>query len=143
MLLKIHPLKSLHMYVLQHYNKILKMKYLILFVSLFFVTCGNSQETKFISVTDLKALLSKEKIQLLDIRTPEEISQGSIKTAKFVNLFDANFYQKASAQLDKSKPVYVYCNTSNRSKSASKILSEKGFKIIILEGGYSSWKLKN
>lgn len=119
------------------------MKYLILFVSLFFVTCGNSQETKFISVTDLKALLSKEKIQLLDIRTPEEISQGSIKTAKFVNLFDANFYQKASAQLDKSKPVYVYCNTSNRSKSASKILSEKGFKIIILEGGYSSWKLKN
>jgi rhodanese-related sulfurtransferase len=119
------------------------MKYVILFVSLFFVTCGNSQETTFISVPDLKELLSKEKIQLLDIRTPDEVAQGSIKTAKFANLFDANFYEKASAQLDKSKPVYVYCNTSNRSKSASKILKEKGFKIIILEGGYSSWNSKN
>jgi len=131
------------MCVRQLYNILLKMKYLILFVSLFFVTCGNSQETTFISVKDLKVLLSKEKIQLLDVRTPEEVAQGSIKTAQFVNLFDPNFYQKASAKLDKSKPVYVYCNTSNRSKSASKILTENGFKIIILEGGYSSWKSKN
>ena len=107
MLLKIHPLKKRHMYVLQLYNILLKMKYLILFVSLFFVTCGNSQETTFISVKDLKVLLSKEKIQLLDVRTPEEIAQGSIKTAQFVNLFDPNFYQKASAKLDKSKPVRI------------------------------------
>lgn len=119
------------------------MRYLILFASLFFITCGKSQEIKTISSAELKQLLSKEKIQLLDVRTPEEVAQGSIKTAQFVNLFDPNFYQKATTKLDKSKPVYVYCNTSNRSKSASKILTEKGFKIIILEGGYSSWKSKN
>lgn len=119
------------------------MRYLILFLSVFFVTCGNSQDVKKISNTELKQLLSTKKIQLLDVRTPEEVSEGFIKSAKFANLFDANFYQKASAQLDKSKPVYVYCNTSNRSKSASNILKEKGFKIIILEGGYSSWKSKN
>ena len=131
------------MYVLQRYNIFLKMRYLILFASLFFITCGKSQEIKTISSAELKQLLSKEKIQLLDVRTPEEVAQGSIKTAQFVNLFDPNFYQKATTKLDKSKPVYVYCNTSNRSKSASKILTEKGFKIIILEGGYSSWKSKN
>ena len=118
------------------------MKYLVLFVSLFFVTCGNSQETTFISVSDLKALLSKEKIQLLDVRTPEEVSEGFIKSAKFANLFDADFYQKASAQLDKSKPVYVYCRTSNRSSAAAAILKEKGFNVYFLEGGYSQWKSK-
>lgn len=118
------------------------MRYLILFLSVFFVTCGKSQDVKKISNIQLNQLLSKEKIQLLDVRTPEEVSEGFIKSAKFANLFDADFYQKASAQLDKSKPVYVYCATSNRSRAAA-ILKEKGFNVYFLEGGYTQWKSKN
>jgi len=113
------------------------------FFGIFFVSCGNSQDIKKISNTELKQLLSKEKIQLLDVRTPEEVSEGFIKSAKFANLFDADFYQKASAQLDKSKPVYLYCKTSNRSSAAAAILKEKGFNVYFLEGGYTKWKSKN
>lgn len=119
------------------------MKYLTLLLSLFFITCGKSQDIKTITSTELKQLLSTKKIQLLDVRTPEEVSEGFIKSAKFANLFDANFYQKASAQLDKSKPVYVYCRTSNRSSAAAAILKEKGFNVYFLEGGYTQWKSKN
>ena len=119
------------------------MRYLFLILSIFFVSCAKSQDVKSISTTELKQLLSKEKIQLLDVRTPDEVSQGFIKSAKFANLFDANFYQKASAQLDKSKPVYVYCRTSNRSSAAAAILKEKGFNVYFLEGGYTQWKSKN
>lgn len=119
------------------------MRYLILFLSVFFVTYGNSQGVKKISNTELKQLLSTKKIQLLDVRTPEEVSEGFIKSAKFANLFDADFYQKASAQLDKLKPVYVYCATSNRSRAAATILKEKGFNVYFLEGGYTQWKSKN
>lgn len=115
------------------------MRYLILFASLFFITCGKSQEIKTISSAELKHLLSKEKIQLLDVRTPDEISQGFIKSDIFVNFFDTDFYKKANAQLDKSKPVYLYCRTSNRSTSAAAILKENGFEVYVLEGGFNKW----
>ena len=80
---------------------------------------------KKISNTELKQLLSKEKIQLLDVRTPEEVSKGFIKSSKFANLFDADFYQKASVQSDKSKPMHLYCRTSNKRITAAAILKEK------------------
>ena len=119
------------------------MRYLFLILSIFFASCLKSQDVKSISTSELKQLLSKEKIQLIDVRTPDEISQGFIKSAKFANFFDTDFYQNASAQLDKSKPVYLYCRSSNRSSKAAAILKEKGFKVYFLEGGYTQWKFNN
>ena len=67
------------------------MRYLFLILSIFFVSCVKSQDVKSISTTELKQLLSKEKIQVLDVRTPDEVSQGFIKSAKFANFFDTDF----------------------------------------------------
>lgn len=119
------------------------MRYLIIFFSLIFVNCNKSVDVKTISVEELKTLLATQKIQLLDVRTPEEVAQGSINSAKFINYFDKDFYKKASAQLDKKKPVYIFCRSSNRSSAAAAVLSEKGYKMILLEGGFTEWKLKN
>mgnify|MGYP000651600539 CR=1 FL=1 len=56
------------------------------------MSCGNSQDIKSITISQLKPLLIKENIQLLDVRTPQEIRSGFIETAKFANFFDADFY---------------------------------------------------
>jgi thioredoxin len=43
-------------------------------------------------------------------------------------------------KLDKTKPVFVYCKTSNRSPQAAAKLEELGFKSIYnLEGGLLKW----
>ena len=45
--------------------------------------------------------------------------------------------------LDKSKPVILYCKTGYRSARCAKQLREKGFvKIYDLEGGITKWKYK-
>lgn len=110
---------------------------------LLFISCGNSQEIKTISTADLKELLAKEKVQLLDVRSPEEVSDGYIETAIFANYFDDAFVEKATQQLDKSKPVYLYCRSGNRSGKSAVILKEKGFEVYNVLGGYKQLKIEN
>jgi rhodanese-related sulfurtransferase len=110
---------------------------------LFSMNCGPQVEIKSIAVKKLKDLLAKEKIQLMDVRSPKEIKEGAIKTALFANYYEVDFYEKASQQLDKNKPVYLYCRSGNRSKKAATVLEEKGFKVVNVLGGYMQWKKEN
>ena len=121
------------------------MKNLVcLFIMIFFcVNCNSQVALNSITTKELKVLLSKENIQLMDVRTPEEIKQGTIQTAFFANYFDVDFEKVATAQLNKSKPIYLYCRSGNRSGKACKILKEKGFKVINVLGGYLQWNLEN
>lgn len=115
----------------------------LLMTILGFTNCNSQEEIKTISTIELKSLLAKESIQLLDVRSQKEIEQGFIKTAKFANYFDEDFYEKASKQLDKSKPVYLYCRSGNRSGKSAKILKDKGFTVVNILGGYNQWKQEN
>lgn len=115
----------------------------ILFASFLFINCGEMQEEKTITTQELKELLSKDKIQLIDVRTQVEVKFGFIETAQFVNFFDSDFAVKAIQKLDKNKPVYLYCRTGNRSGKATKVLKEKGFEVYNVLGGYSKWKQEN
>ena len=108
-------------------------------MSFFFINCSSQAEIKSISTGKLKILLAEEKVQLMDVRSPKEIKKGVIKTALFANYFDADFYEKAAQQLDKNKPVYLYCRSGN----ASKILEAKGFNVVNVLGGYMKWQKEN
>lgn len=89
--------------------------------------------------TAFKAKLTKKNVQLVDVRTPAEFALGHIDGAANLNVNDAQFKDLA-AQLDKRKPVAVYCKAGTRSAKAAGILAEMGFKTIYnLDGGYMSW----
>ena len=108
-------------------------------MSFFFLNGHGQQAFNSISTKELKVLLAQEKIQLMDVRTPKEVKEGAIKTAFFANYFDIDFETVATAQLNRSKPVYLYCRSGNRSGKACKILKEKGFEVINVLGGYLQW----
>ena len=112
-------------------------------MSFFFFNCNSQEEIKSISTIVLKVLLEKENVQLMDVRTPKEIKEGFIKTAKFANYFDVDFQTIASSQLNKSKPVYLYCKSGNRSSKSAIILQKKGYKVYNVIGGYNQWKREN
>jgi rhodanese-related sulfurtransferase len=79
--------------------------------------------------------------QIIDVRTPEEFKSGHIANAKNNNWLGTSFESEA-AKLDKTKPIYVYCKSGNRSSKAVKKLEEMGFETIYeLEGGYVQWEL--
>lgn len=80
-----------------------------------------------------------QKPQIFDVRTPEEFTQGHIDDAVNVNWLGDNFVADAK-KFDKTKPIFVYCKSGNRSKKATEKLNELGFKNIYeLEGGFMKW----
>lgn len=77
-------------------------------------------------------------IQLVDVRTPEEYAEGRIGGAVNIDVRDSCFVSDAVGQLDKSRPVAVYCKGGVRSRNAARQLSSLGFKVYNLDKGYDS-----
>lgn len=88
-----------------------------------------------------KEIIGLGKVQLVDVRTPEEFLAGHIDKAKNINFNDPNFKQTIASSLNKNKPVAIYCRSGRRSAAALIILKEMGFKDIYdLEGGFLNWQ---
>jgi len=80
-------------------------------------------------------------LTVLDVRTVEEFKQdGHLANAKLIPL-----HQLASNlnMLDSNKTILVYCRSGSRSASASRLLSNSGFKVINISGGIIDWKSEN
>ncbi|KAA3619213.1 MAG: rhodanese-like domain-containing protein [Flavobacterium sp.] len=79
-------------------------------------------------------------VQLIDVRTPEEVAEGTIAGA--INFdFRAEGFEEKLKVLNKDKAVYVFCRSGGRSGNAAAIMKELGFaEIYDLEGGVIAWK---
>jgi len=95
---------------------------------------------KDITVKEFNRMITAQPGTILDVRTNGEVAKGAINKSAHIDLFDDNFETKIE-QLDKSKPVYIYCASGGRSSEAMDIMKKKGFtELYNLTGGYSAWK---
>ena len=83
--------------------------------------------------------IANEQVQLIDSRTPEEFNSGHIPGAVNINIDDENFRAKVN-ELDKSRPIAVYCRGGRRSKEAADIMAGCGYDVTELSEGIISWK---
>lgn len=122
----------------------MKKLFLILFTSLFFVSC-KGQETehfKLLNSAQYKQVISENGVTIIDVRTPEEYQNGHIENAQNINVQSGDFKAKME-NFDREKPIYIYCRSGSRSANAGRILEKMGFKEIYdLKGGILSWKGK-
>lgn len=89
-----------------------------------------------------KQIGNTSEIQLIDVRTPEEYSEGRLTGAKNININSEDFAKQIET-LDKEKPVYLYCRSGGRSGRAAKLLVDMGFtQIYDLDGGITAWMEK-
>ncbi|MDE6643919.1 MAG: rhodanese-like domain-containing protein [Muribaculaceae bacterium] len=104
--------------------------------------CSNAQNQGFdnMNVANFASYIKNDDVQLLDVRTPEEFNESHISGAKNIDWYDDNFITDAVKELDKSKPVAVYCRSGKRSAAAAEKLTEKGYKVTNLLGGILAWE---
>lgn len=80
---------------------------------------------------------------IIDIRTPQEFSQGHIEGAININYYDHSFMEQIG-KYDKSKPIFLYCRSGNRTSSAAAKIAKVGFEEVYdLQGGIMSWSREN
>jgi thioredoxin len=100
---------------------------------------GCNAQVKNLNVSDFEKGINTAGVQILDVRTPDEFAEKHIAGAVNINVNDAAFDKKL-AELDKTKPVYVYCLAGGRSKKAADFAAANGFKDVYnLEFGINSW----
>ncbi|MFZ2283285.1 MAG: rhodanese-like domain-containing protein [Lutibacter sp.] len=122
----------------------LKLSILVL-VTILGMSCNTKSQSQSDAIKVLTPTEFKEKSvnqTIIDIRTPQEFSEGHIEGAININYFDDNFLDQI-AKYDKNQPIFIYCRSGNRTTSASKKAADFGFKEIYdLEGGILYW-IKN
>ncbi len=106
------------------------------------VTKKETAETTVIDVSPEEALDligTVEGLLILDVRTPEEFSEGHVEGAVNVNYFDPDFEKQLSA-LDPAEACLVYCKGGVRSgKALPSIVKQEIGTIYHLISGFSGW----
>ena len=118
----------------------------ILFFLLFPILIFSQEIDSFyelVSYDIYKNKISSKDALVFDVRTTEEFNLGHIKGSINIDFYDEKLFVDFFQKINKTKPIYIYCRSGNRSKKSSKILKEIGFvKVYDLSGGYKNW-IKN
>lgn len=83
---------------------------------------------------------AKNRLELVDIRTPAEIERGVIPNARTLpmHLIPLNIDYFSLSQ----KQIVIYCRTGSRSAQACRFLNQQGINNVInLRGGIVKWSL--
>jgi hydroxyacylglutathione hydrolase len=79
-----------------------------------------------------------EKLQLLDVRAPDEWKDGHIPNARHIFLGEL---RQQLGKLDKTKPTAVYCDSGYRASIATSILKQEGFGCVYnVPGSWQAWE---
>jgi rhodanese-related sulfurtransferase len=92
-----------------------------------------------LDVKEFSEKITEEGVRILDVRTAEEIAEGYIEGAHFVDFYGEDFKFKIES-LDKEFAYAVYCRSGKRSGNAIEIMQDAGFhNLFNLEGGIIDW----
>lgn len=91
---------------------------------------------KTMSVHDVKENFPSDKMTLLDVRQPPEWDMGHIQGAQYMFLPEI---PKRLSELDKNKPVVVYCGNGYRASLGVSVLRANGFDARTVPGSWDAW----
>ncbi|OEH92550.1 rhodanese-like domain-containing protein [Bacillus solimangrovi] len=86
----------------------------------------------------LQLLNNGEKVSIIDVREYEEVQMGKIPEAKNIPLGEL---ARRKDELEKNEQAHIIvCQSGNRSKAATGLLENMGYKAINMVGGMNNWK---
>ena len=108
----------------------IKTIYFVFFICAFSLglwACTGKDSDKFknLSSDQFEEMIQDKTIQLVDVRTVAEYSEGHIPGSININVLDNEFGTNIEELLQKDRPVAVYCKSGRRSRNAANILVKK------------------
>jgi rhodanese-related sulfurtransferase len=105
---------------------------------LVFILRSQASAEGAISPTEAAARIKNDKtLQLVDVRTPAEYADGHLAGAKLIPVQEL---PRRLSEIERGRPVLLYCRTGHRSAYALKILQGHGFtEVKHIHGGMNAW----
>lgn len=92
-----------------------------------------------VDAAQFATVIAQPGVQIIDVRTPQEFSDGHIENAVNIPLQRSDFAQRVS-KLDPNGTYAVYCRSANRSKAAVTEMTKAGLNNVYeLAGGTVAW----
>lgn len=88
----------------------------------------SNDDFKNVSADEFEGFIGNEQIQIVDVRTVAEYSEGHIPGSLNINVLDESFSASADELLNPEQTIAVYCKSGRRSRNAAKILVKKGLR---------------
>ena len=88
-----------------------------------------------VSPSEAKSLIDSG-AQIVDIRTDVEYAAGHIPGSRHVPLAEI---QSESADLDREKPLILYCRSGDRSEMPADAFAASGWDAHSIAGGLAAW----
>ncbi len=86
------------------------------------------------------ALIEQGNVNILDVRTKEEFDDGHIEGALNCSHDIIYTYKLLPFNLDKDKPLLIYCRSGHRATEIGPLLHNMGYKYVLNFGGVLTWK---
>jgi rhodanese-related sulfurtransferase len=101
---------------------------------------STTAQFRVVQPREAQALLrDREEIQVLDVRTADEVATGAITGSKNIDFYASTFREQLQ-NLDKQVPYMVICRSGNRSGQVVTIMKSLGFsEVFDVQGGTTSW----
>ena len=88
------------------------------------------------TITIEEMLLDTRNKLVVDVRKKDDFDKETYPDA--INIFWEDFMEHKD-ELPKDRPIYLLCYSGRNSEDIADILSEEGYEIYSVEGGYYSW----
>ena len=106
----------------------------------FFGLFGQNHNFKVVDANEFAEYIKDTAVTVVDVRTPAEHAEGHIPGTDFnIDVLEDTYTKIATETLPKDKPVALYCRSGNRSKTAARILADKGYEVVELGTGFRGW----
>ena len=142
------PFQPPSLFVLQPFEQFISMRTsstMIIALTLIVQTaCSVGQNSgNILTPEQVQQQLDKGGVALLDVRTPEEWSEGIIEGAVMKNFYDDDFRAYLSL-MDKAHPVIVTCKSGGRSAKTVQMMKAVGFyELYDMGAGMDGWNEEN
>lgn len=116
-----------------------RLLFLSTIMSLFsFNSCNCSNWTDMTPDEFEKAYIAQGTVTI-DVRSADEYAQGHLYHAINIDWQKNGFIDEISKLVNKDMTLAIYCRSGKRSAAAAEALSDAGYKVINLVGGYTAW----
>ena len=75
----------------------------------------------------------------IDVRTADEFAQGHLYHAVNIDWQKDGFMDEIKENFNTTLTLAIYCRSGKRSAAAAQALSDAGYKVLNLTGGYTAW----